>query len=346
MTRNSSLKILVLSLSLAILGIGFFPAQSEATAPPSLLAPAVTLAPMNVCESTSTMPPSTTAESSTTEAPTTTVLPSTTTMYDPYYMYGGYSSYMSMYNTTTTMYDPYYMYGGYSSYMSMYNTTTTYPYYYSYYYNTTTTDPYYMGPQGLSVGPLICVDESTSTSTTEMPTTTSSEVPSTTIETEPTTTTQPTDAVSSMEELNGRNVRAGNVRMRMRGQGHKAFSPFAIEVHSTPQTIGSGTTDADGNYEAEVTLPGDLESGAHSFVVLGTDPFGNPIQTVSNFYVLMDGTIATPMNASDGSAGAGLPVTGSNTTSLLIWANLMILCGGGIVVLARRERRLRLQASE
>ena len=203
-----------------------------------------------------------------------------------------------------------------------------------------------MGPQGLSVGPLICVDESTSTSTTEMPTTTSSEVPSTTIETEPTTTTQPTDAVSSMEELNGRNIRAGNVRMRMRGQGYKAFSPFAIEVHSTPQTIGSGTTDADGNYEAEVTLPGDLESGAHSFVVLGTDPFGNPVQTVSNFYVLMDGTIATPMNASEGSAGPGLPVTGSNTTSLLIWANLMILCGGGIIVLARRERRLRLQASE
>jgi hypothetical protein len=267
-------------------------------------------------------------------------------MYDPYYMYGGYSSYMSMYNTTTT-YPYYYSTTTYPYYYS----TTTYPYYYSTttypYYYSTTTDPYsYMGPQGLSVGPLICVDESTSTSTTEMPTTTSSEVPSTTIETEPTTTTQPTDAVSSMEELNGRNVRAGNVRMRMRGQGHKAFSPFAIEVHSTPQTIGSGTTDADGNYEAEVTLPGDLESGAHSFVVLGTDPFGNPIQTVSNFYVLMDGTIATPMNASDGSAGAGLPVTGSNTTSLLIWANLMILCGGGIVVLARRERRLRLQASE
>ena len=199
------------------------------------------------------------------------------------------------------------------------------------------------------VDPVTCVDESTSTSTTELVTTTSSLVESTTTTTtqpESSTTTQPVDSASTMEELNGQNIRTGNVRMRMRGKGHKPGSPFGIEVHSTPQTIASGTTDADGGYDTVVTVPNDLETGAHSFVVVGTDPFGNPVQTVSNFYVLMDGTIATPTNGSGGILGASLPATGSNTTSILIWANLMILCGGGIVMLARRERRLRLQASE
>jgi|GEM_PF-4611749 len=132
----------------------------------------------------------------------------------------------------------------------------------------------------------------------------------------------------------------------MTGEGLKPVSPFRVEAHSTPQMVASGTTDISGGYDAEFTVPADLESGAHSFVVMGVNPFGNPIEVTSNFYVLTDGTIAMPMSGTDGTSAAGLPVTGSNTTSLLIWANLMLLGGGGIVVLARRERSGRLKPSE
>ena len=134
--------------------------------------------------------------------------------------------------------------------------------------------------------------------------------------------------------------------MRVTGEGLKPVSPFQVEVHSTPQMVASGTTDANGGYDAEFTVPSDLEPGAHAFVAMGINPFGNPVEVVSNFYVLTDGTIAMPMSGTDGTSAAGLPVTGSNTTSLLIWANFMLLGGGGIVVLARRERSSRLQSSE
>jgi LPXTG-motif cell wall-anchored protein len=149
-----------------------------------------------------------------------------------------------------------------------------------------------------------------------------------------------------MDDLNGRNVRSGNVRMRMQGQGHRPLSEFAIEVRSTPRTVASGITDANGTYDVEITLPADLEMGPHSIVTMGTDPMGNPIQVVSSFLVTEDGTIASLMSVPVDNTGDALPATGSNTTKLLVWSNLMILCGAGIVVLARRELGLRHTQSE
>jgi hypothetical protein len=279
------------------------------------------------------------------EPTTTTTDPyyygSTTTTTDPYYYYGTTTTYPYYYYGTTTTY-PYYYYGTTTTYpYYYYGTTTTYPY--DYYYGTTTT------PGNIAVAvddP--CVDDS-STTTSVPESTTSSSTSSTVVATSSSVPTPTTSAVTSstiepandLGELAGRNIRSGSLRTRLNGDGLRPNSRVVIEAHSDTYTLWDGNADAGGAFDVVVSIPADLEPGDHSLVVLGVDPFGNPVQVVSRFGISTDGTFL--LAAAEPSA---LPATGSDSTSIVVWANMMFFLGLGIALLAYKERRKYLLVSE
>ena len=163
-----------------------------------------------------------------------------------------------------------------------------------------------------------------------MPAPTTSVVTSSTIE--------PAD---DLGELAGLNIRSGSLRTRLTGDGLRPNSRVVIEAHSDPYTLWDGEADADGAFDVVVSIPADLEPGDHSLVVLGVDPLGNPVQIVSRFGVSADGTFL--LVAAEPSS---LPATGSDSTSIVIWANMMFFLGLGIALLAYKERRKYLLVSE
>jgi len=212
------------------------------------------------------------------------------------------------------------MYGGYYNWL----------YYYSGYYNNYYGYPYYMNVLSITPADLPCLTDSSST--TSSSTTALSDVSSS-------STTLSDAVVSDVSQLNGRNVWNERILMRMSRRDLQPLSQFSIEVRSQPQTLASGTADPNGAIDVLVALPNDLEPGPHSLITLGIDRSGQPMRFVTNFFVSSDGTLSVGVSG----MSSALPATGSNTLEIVIWANFMILSGLGVVLLARNQRRKRLQ---
>lgn len=64
------------------------------------------------------------------------------------------------------------------------------------------------------------------------------------------------------------------------GTGLPSGAAVEAELHSTPIAVGSTLVDADGSFRLHVTIPLDIEPGAHHFVVLVT-PAGEPAAMAS-----------------------------------------------------------------
>jgi hypothetical protein len=79
------------------------------------------------------------------------------------------------------------------------------------------------------------------------------------------------------------------------GGGFAASTELTIELHSTPVLLGTTTTDASGNYSAVVTIPVDTAPGAHSLVVSGLDPSGQP-RTVSVAITVVAAPVPVPVS--------------------------------------------------
>lgn len=121
---------------------------------------------------------------------------------------------------------------------------------------------------------------------------------------------------------------------------------FAIEVHSTPVTIGSADTAADGSFTAVATLPADIAPGAHTLVVTldGAQVASAPFTVAS-----AGGTGGTGSNGSGTAGGSGSSGTGTGTGALattgsdapigLGLAGLAIIAAGVILVAVRRRQR-------
>jgi hypothetical protein len=75
------------------------------------------------------------------------------------------------------------------------------------------------------------------------------------------------------------------------GEGLMAESEYVLELHSVVVELGSGNTDADGNFTNTVTLPDGIEPGPHRIILRGTDPEGNPVERVAYIYVDDDGRL-------------------------------------------------------
>lgn len=69
-------------------------------------------------------------------------------------------------------------------------------------------------------------------------------------------------------------------------QFFKPGSTFKVEVHSTPIEIGTATATSMTELSFNATLPNDLEPGAHSIHILGTNINNEPIDLYQNIFVI------------------------------------------------------------
>lgn len=69
-------------------------------------------------------------------------------------------------------------------------------------------------------------------------------------------------------------------------------SVYEAQLRSTPVSLGSFRSDANGNLSLAVTIPGDTEPGFHTLHITGTDILGAPINLQETFYVAASGNDA------------------------------------------------------
>lgn len=123
-------------------------------------------------------------------------------------------------------------------------------------------------------------------------------------------------------------------------------SGFAVEVHSDPVVLGTGSTDASGTFTLQTTLPTTLPAGAHTVTV----SFNGTTVAAAAFTVAAPGggTGGTGSGSGSGSAGSGsgssagagstgsLATTGSAAPIGLGLAGVVVIAAG-VLLLARRR---------
>jgi len=151
------------------------------------------------------------------------------------------------------------------------------------------------------------------------------------------------DTVAPTLELNLK-VKVGQLlagkEVDYNGEGLMAESEYVLELHSVVVELGSGNTDADGNFTDMVTLPDGIEPGPHRIILRGTDPEGNPVERIAYIYVDDDGRLLAksfkgPISESDLLAATGLSTYDPLVTASMAGIALML----GTVLLYRRNRR-------
>jgi LPXTG-motif cell wall-anchored protein len=124
-------------------------------------------------------------------------------------------------------------------------------------------------------------------------------------------------------------------RARVHGCGFNPSTRYTVDFNSTPVRLAEGTTDANGAFDIEVTIPADASVGRHTITATGTDPQGRAkVESVAF-------TIVTPAQAANAGAGATtLPRTGTSTVPLIAGSTVLVGLGAVLVIAARRRRAL------
>ena len=99
-----------------------------------------------------------------------------------------------------------------------------------------------------------------------------------------------------------------------------------VTIYSAPTVLGTFTTDANGNFQAPVTLSEQLSAGHHTVVAMGVAPNGSPRSMALAVTVASD-------------TGAGLAVTGPAVAMMLMTGIALAATGTGLVVVGRPRRR-------
>jgi len=107
------------------------------------------------------------------------------------------------------------------------------------------------------------------------------------------------------------------------GDGFMPDSDVDVTLHSTPVHLGTFTTDASGAFTATVTIPADTAAGAHTIVLTGTSPNGQPA-TVDLALTVQDPT-------------GTLPHTGGSPFPLAA-TGLLLIAVGTLTARTRRSR--------
>lgn len=121
------------------------------------------------------------------------------------------------------------------------------------------------------------------------------------------------------------------------GQGLQSESDWYAEFHSTPVQIANGVATIGGNFYFVAQLPSDIEPGEHQIILYGTDPSGNPVQTVTYITVGAGGELTYISEVA--AESAQLPNTGLNSSSMaLSWviSSALIALGALMIVIRRR----------
>ncbi|MGN8244687.1 fibronectin type III domain-containing protein [Cellulomonas soli] len=118
-----------------------------------------------------------------------------------------------------------------------------------------------------------------------------------------------------------------------RGTGLLPGTVLTLEVHSTPQVIGTAIVGADGTAVVTGVLPAGLEGGAHRLIAVGTALDGAPAQFVLPFQLAEDGTILRIEERTLALAATGADGVGAVGVMAAAW----VLLGAGLLVLRRRR---------
>ena len=137
----------------------------------------------------------------------------------------------------------------------------------------------------------------------------------------------------------GANVKSGNQTTTVSGSGLQPNSPFRVVLRSDPVQIGAGTADADGTFNAVLTIPAGTPPGAHSATVYGIAPDGSEVVDVSYFTLDENGMV---LDVSDVAptrpyVPPTLPETGGSVS--IAWLSLALLAGGSVLAAVARRRR-------
>ena len=127
------------------------------------------------------------------------------------------------------------------------------------------------------------------------------------------------------------------------GNGFLPYSTVSIVVYSTPIVLGTVTTDGAGAFSTAVTVPADLEAGAHSLVAYGVDPAGaaHSLQLDITVAAATQPVAAAPTTAVQVSstAGGSLAFTGFSPLPFVVVGAVLLLAGLVLVVGVRSRRR-------
>lgn len=124
-------------------------------------------------------------------------------------------------------------------------------------------------------------------------------------------------------KLGASSVAAGGT-VTIAGSGLDENQAIALELHSTPVSLGSVTTNGDGAFSATVTIPADTTPGEHHVVAILAD--GSQI------------TAAITVAAAGSGTGSGLALTGADSGSFILLAVVLLALGLGLIVARRRLR--------
>ena len=129
----------------------------------------------------------------------------------------------------------------------------------------------------------------------------------------------------------------------MTGTGFVPSSPVSLTLHSDPVEVGTATTDASGDFTAEVTVPAATEAGDHTVVAASDTPTvtasapltvtAPPAPAEDPSAAPSEQPSAAPSPAPEQGGKGGLARTGTN--ALLAVAAALIAAGAGTAFIRR-----------
>ncbi|GAA1539021.1 phosphodiesterase/alkaline phosphatase D-like protein [Microbacterium ginsengiterrae] len=146
--------------------------------------------------------------------------------------------------------------------------------------------------------------------------------------------------------LSARTIAVGGELM-VSGSGFPAGAELALELRSTPVSLGSVTVDEDGAFAQAVTIPADTVTGAHTLAVILPD--GSEVTAEITVTAADENAGPGQGGGADGGAadGAGsggsvaegdLAITGADSTALITGALVLLALGLGLFAMRRRLR--------
>ncbi len=163
----------------------------------------------------------------------------------------------------------------------------------------------------------------TITDNDEAPTTTTA-APTTTTAAPTTTTAPPTSTISNDNPDPGDDV-------TITGSGFGPDTGGTIFVLSEPIQLATATADSEGVIRATVTIPEEIQPGAHTIEIRGVDANDTP-RTVS-----IPITVAGEVTGTT-AAAQPLAATGSGLSTLILVAGVLAAAGGALLLQVRRRR--------
>ncbi|MFE6966159.1 hypothetical protein ACFVAJ_13660 [Agromyces sp. NPDC057679] len=165
------------------------------------------------------------------------------------------------------------------------------------------------------------IGEGTTVEPTTPPTTPPATPPATT---PPATGEKPSEVFGSVAVTG--DLRPGG-RITVTGSGlAEGTSGFTVEIRSTPQTLGSVSTDADGAFTFNGTIPASIPAGAHTIAV-----------TIDGVTVA-SASITVSADTTSSASSAGLADTGAGFAGPLTWTAIALLISAAAVITIARVR--------